>query len=77
MHVHTIYQPAESYTEKKAMRQFQLKLKKSCERVGTNAREQSGHNTQQQLRKDKRNRFPKIPVIRVLFFKKFHDFPIR
>ena len=46
MHVHTIYQPSESYTEKKAMRQFQLKLKKSCERVGgTTGRERVGGTT--------------------------------
>ena len=46
MHVHTIYQPSESYTEKKAMRQFQLKLKKSCERVGSTAgRERVGGTT--------------------------------
>lgn len=34
MHVHTIYPTPSSYTEKKAMKQFQIKLKKSCERVG-------------------------------------------
>ena len=46
MHVHTIYQPSESYTEKKAMRQFQLKLKKSCERLGgTTGRERVSGTT--------------------------------
>ena len=46
MHVHTIYQPSESYTEKKAMRQFQLKLKKSCERLGsTTGRDRVGGTT--------------------------------